>query len=339
MTSRELVVKTLNHEPTPRVPRDLWVPFGEDSVFADDLAEMNVRYPSDIAPIEAGPLQVKKAAAKPGKAGDFTDAWGCVWHRESADAALQLKLSPLAEAGKIAAFQPPADLLDKSRFAKVNKFCHSTNRFALAWSDVRLFDRLRFLRGESTLVDLARGTKDIRHLLATLNELACKEISLWADTDVDGVVFRDDWGNDEELLVSTEMWREMFRPLYKEYCRILHEKDKFVFFISNGNIYDIFGDLIKLGVDAIHSEWRLMDVERLAKRFRGRVTFWGEMDGQRLQNPGTVDEFRQSVLAVRKALDFGAGGAIAQCQWTPGIKVNTIATFFEQWLVPLSMRA
>ena len=26
MTSRELVIKTLNHEPVPRVPRDLWIP-------------------------------------------------------------------------------------------------------------------------------------------------------------------------------------------------------------------------------------------------------------------------------------------------------------------------
>ncbi len=81
----------------------------------------------------------------------------------------------------------------------------------------------------------------------------------------------------------------------------------------------------------------LMDVERLAKRFRGRVTFWGEMDRQRLHNPGTPDEFRKAVLAVRKALDFGSGGVIAQCQWDPGVRIQTIATFFEQWLVPLPM--
>ena len=47
-----------------------------------------------------------------------------------------------------------------------------------------------------------------------------------------------------------------------------------------------------------------MDVERLAKRYRGRVTFWGEIDPQRLRNPGTPDEFREAVLAVRKALDY-----------------------------------
>ena len=183
MTSRELVIKTLNHEPVPRVPRDLWLPAGEDSSRADELAEMNVRYPSDILTLEAAPSHGKRSQGKPGKAGDFTDAWGCVWHVADEDAPPELKHSPLADASQIASYQPPAELLDRSRFAKANKICPTTNRFVLAWSEVRPFDRLRLLRGsEAALVDLARGTKDIRGLLAMLHEFACKELELWAAT-------------------------------------------------------------------------------------------------------------------------------------------------------------
>ncbi len=340
MTSRELVVKTLNHEPVPRVARDLWLPSGEDSVGSDAIAEINVRYPSDIVPPEVGPAHGKKSTGKPSKSGDYTDAWGCVWHTDEPGLPPELKVSPLAEADKIAAYQPPPELLEKSRFAKVNKSCLATNRFVLAWSEVRPFDRLRFLRGsEAALVDLARGTKDIRGLLAMLHEFACKEIEVWADTDVDAVALRDDWGTPEGLLIAPEMWRELFRPLYRDYCKILHAKDKFVFFHSDGNIFDIFGDLIKVGIDAIHSQVHLMDVERLTKRYRGRVTFWGEVDRQRLHQPGTPEEFREAVLAVRKALDFGSGGVIAQCPWDPCVRLQTIAMFFEQWLTPLSMHA
>ena len=64
--------------------------------------------------------------------------------------------------------------------------------------------------------------------------------------------------------------------MYRDYCKILHAKDKFVFFHADGNISDIFGDLVKLEIDAIHSQLGLMNVERLAKRHRGRVTFWAE---------------------------------------------------------------
>ena len=132
---------------------------------------------------------------------------------------------------------------------------------------------------------------------------------------------------------------QIFRPLYRDYCKILHAHDKFVFFHSDGHILDIFGDLVKLGIDAIHCQLGVMGVERVTKRFRGRVTFWGEMDRQRLQNPGSSEEFREAVLAVRKALDYGSGGVIAQCQWDPGVRIQTIAAFFEHWLASLPMHA
>jgi hypothetical protein len=338
MTSRELVVKTLNHNPVPRVPRDVWLPSGEDSGRADELAELSIRYPSDIVQLEVAPPHGKKSSGKPDKAGNYTDVWGCGWHVGQHAAPPELTFSPLSEAGKIESYQPPPELLDRSRWAKIKKSCHATNRFVLAWSEIRPFDRLRQLRGsEAALVDLARGTKETRGLLAMLHDFAMKELELWADMDIDGVALRDDWGSPEGLLVAPEMWRESFRPLYREYCKLLHAKDKFVFFHSNGNILDIFGDLTKVGVDAIHCQMHLMDAERLAKRFRGRVTFWGEMDPERLRNPGTPDDFRKEVLTIRKALDFGAGGIIAQCLWEPGVRIQTIAAFFEQWLAPLPM--
>jgi hypothetical protein len=39
---------------------------------------------------------------------------------------------------------------------------------------------------------------------------------LWAQTGVDGVSFMDDWGSQTALLISPEMWRRLFKPLYLE---------------------------------------------------------------------------------------------------------------------------
>ena len=336
MTSRETVIKTLNHESVAHAPRDLWLPGGEASVCADELAEIRLRYPSDIVHLGATEPAVKRASTKAAKGGDHTDHWGCVWHADQPGAAPQLKHSPLSDAGKIAAYRPPAEVLDRSRLAKINTSCQTTDRFALGWSEVCPFNRLRNLRGpDVALVDLARGTKNIKALLATLHDFACKELELWAESEVDGVVLGDDWGTAEELLVAPEMWREMFRPLYRQYCEILHDRDKFVFFRSEGNLVDVLGDLIKTGVDAIHCQLQVMGLERVAKRFGGRVTFWAGMDCARLHNPGTPGEFRQAVLAMRKALDLGSGGVISQCRWDPEMRLQTVAAFFEQWLAPL----
>jgi uroporphyrinogen decarboxylase len=336
MTSRELVVKALNQEAVPRVPRDVWVSPGDTR--ADELSELNVRFPSDIVTPPAA-LHAKRTQGKPGKAGEHTDAWGCVWRLGADGGPAELVHSPLAEASHIASYRPPAELLDHARFAKANKLCPATSRFVLAWSEVRPFDRLRQLRGsDAALADLNKNTAAIRGLLAMLHEAACEEMELWAKTEVDGVVFRDDWGTAEGTLISPEMWREVFRPLYRDYCRILQAGDKFVFFHSDGRIADMFGDLVKTGLDAIHCQFHLMDVGRLAKRYRGRVTFWGGVQRERLRDPGTPEEFRQAVLEIRRALDYGSGGVIARCHWDPGVRLQTVAAFFEQWLVPLPMR-
>jgi uroporphyrinogen decarboxylase len=338
MTSRELVIRSLNHEPTARAPRDLWIPEGMETTHADAVAEMNLRFPSDIVQPEVAPAYGKRARGKPNQAGQYSDSWGCTWQVSGPGAPPELKISPLAEKAKIAEFRPPLELLDPARFGKVNKSCETSNRFILAQSETQIFDRLRFLRGhDAAMIDLARGTKDIRNLLRMLHEFSCKEMEIWADTEVDGVAFRDDWGTADGLAISLEMWREIFKPLYREYCKILHAKDKFVFFQSSGNMLDIMGDLVKDGVDAVHVEFHTMDVEKVAKRFRGRVTFWGEVASRGVMRMGNTPELREEVLKIRRALDFGSGGVIAQLQWTPDITLQTVAAVFEQWLLPLPM--
>ena len=135
----------------------------------------------------------------------------------------------------------------------------------------------------------------------------CREMELWAATDVDGVEFMDDWGSQQTLLISPEAWRDLFKPLYRDYCDILHARDKFVFFHSDGNISDIFPDLIEIGVDAINSQLFCMDIELLSEYFRKRITFWGEIDRQRILPFGTQEDVRAAVHRVRQSLDFGSG--------------------------------
>jgi uroporphyrinogen decarboxylase len=340
MTSRELVIRTLNHEPTARAPRDLWIADGMESTHSDAIAELNLRFPSDIIQPDIAASYGKRARGKPNPTGQYTDSWGCTWQITQPGAPAELKVSPLAEKGKIAEFRPPLELLEPARFSKVNKSCENTSRFVLARSETQPFDRLRFLRGnDAALIDLARGTKDIRNLLKMLHEFSCKEMEIWANTEVDGVVLRDDWGTADSLVISLEMWREIFKPLYREYCKILHAKDKFVFFQSNGNMLDIVGDLIKDGIDAIHMQFHLMDPEKVAKRYRSRVTFWGEIVSQGVLQSGNPSQQREESLKTRRALDFGSGGVIAQCQWDTNVPLQTIAAVFEQWLLPLPMHA
>ena len=109
----------------------------------------------------------RKAQQRPRqKAGSHTDAWGCTWQLGDHGAVGGLIESPLAGGAAVAAYEPPAELLDPARFAKVNPVCEGTGRFTLASSEVRPLDRLRQLRGPETAVgELCDGNQDLCRLL------------------------------------------------------------------------------------------------------------------------------------------------------------------------------
>ena len=129
-----------------------------------------------------------------------------------------------------------------------------------------------------------------------------------------------------------EMWRRIFKPLYRHYCDIIRGEGKFVFFHSDGHIAAIYPDLIEVGVHALNSQLFCMDIEELGLSFKGKVTFWGEIDRQHVMPFGTTDDVRSAVQRVRRALADDKGGVIAQCEWGKDNPQKTVEAVFESWL-------
>jgi len=163
----------------------------------------------------------------------------------------------------------PWELLDEADLSEVNRCCAESNLFINARTKVRPFEQMQFLRGtENLLIDLGYGTKEVKRLRDMLHGFFVKEMRMWAATDVDGVTFMDDWGTQTSLLISPELWRSFFKPLYREYCEIIHGGGKFAFYHSDGFIEPIIGDLIDVGIDALNSQLFCMNIERIAEHFQ-----------------------------------------------------------------------
>jgi uroporphyrinogen-III decarboxylase len=185
------------------------------------------------------------------------------------------------------------------------------------------------------MIDLAYGTREVHQLIEMIHAYFMRELAMWAETDVDAIGFMDDWGAQNRLLISPKMWREIFKPLYTDYCDLIHSAGKFVFMHSDGHIAAIYPDLIEIGVDALNSQLFCMDIEALAA-YKGQITFWGEIDRQGLLPFGTPDEVRDGVRKVRRALDTGQGGVIAQCEWGMDVPSENVAAVFDAWMEPLT---
>ncbi len=351
MTSRERVRRTLRFEKPDRVPRDLWLIPAVEMFRLPELNALTGRFPLDFAfpngcrawnvlpeaPPPEGSFIFRYGDSKRGKGrpyvGNFVDAWGCGFEAAELGVFGEVKNPPLAEWSALDHFSPPWEILEGGNWHVVNRFCAATDKFVVSPPIVSVFERMQFIRGtEALLMDLGYGVKELLKLRDMIHEFNLKALEHWCNTDVDGVSWGDDWGSQNALLISPQLWREMFGPLYKDYCDLIHSSGKFSFMHSDGQIAAVVPDLIEMGVDALNSQLFCMDIEELGRLHKGKVTFWGEIDRQHILPFGTPEDARQAVRRVRRTLGNGDGGVIAQCQFGKYDPKENIEAVFEAWL-------
>ena len=333
MTSRERVIRALHFEHPDRAPRQLWTLPGVPLFRRSELNAFLERFPEDIAGPDVTYGCGKRESGVPNLVDTYTDAWGCAWDALEPGVVGEVKGAPLDDWSALVHYAPPFEILDNADFSRVNASCAASDKFILAGTTVRPFERMQFIRGtEKLYLDLAYGTAEMLKLREMVHAFFMRELEMWVETDVDGISFMDDWGAQDRLLISPKMWRELYKPLYAEYVDLIHSAGKFAFMHSDGHIASIYPDLIEIGVDALNSQLFCMDIEALGREYKGKITFWGEIDRQGLLPFGTVDEVKAGVRRVRTALDDGAGGVIAQCEWGNDVPMENVVAVYEAWL-------
>jgi uroporphyrinogen-III decarboxylase len=227
-------------------------------------------------------------------------------------------------------FSPPESTLTLDK-ETVNAFCRKSDKFILSETTARPFERLQFIRTmEQALVDLVEQPPELFELLERIHGHYLKEIEIWAQTDIDGIALMDDWGTQSSLIVSPDVFRDIFKPMYRDYVEIARHFDKYVFLHTDGYVLDIYPDFIEIGIDAINSQIFCMGVRELGERFRGKITFWGEIDRQHILPDGTREDVVQAVCEVKEEL-HAQGGVIAQCEFGLKAKPENVLAVFETW--------
>lgn len=326
------MIRALRFESPDRAPRHLWMLPGIPLFRAAELQKMRTRFPDDIVPAAFAYGEAKRAKGHPSRKGTYTDEWGCTFEVLEDGVCGEVRDPLVSNLSDLDLVHPPDEILETD-WDRVNRTRETTDGFILPFSSVRPFERMQFLRGtENLMIDIALQPREFFKLRDILHGFFLRELEYWVRTDVDGIGFMDDWGSQNSLLISPEAWRALFKPLYQEYCDLIHSEGKYVFFHSDGFIEEIIPDLIEVGVDALNSQLFCMDIERIARQFKGRITFWGEIDRQWLLPFGTPEAVKEGVRRVRSALDDGSGGVIAQCEWGLKDPFENIEAVFEAWL-------
>lgn len=332
MTSRELVRCTLDFKNPSRVPRKLnYMPWTIDN-YSDSIHHINTVYPDDIKQgVDAGTKCWAPTSGNPYAIGEFTDEWGCVFTN--------------IHGGIIGEVKQPLVITDewedthKVRFPeewvnidpdKVNAACAQTEQYVIAGCCPRPFEQLQFIRGtENLYVDLMLKPAGMMAFIEKMQDLYCRQLEAWAKTDVDALIFMDDWGSQRSLLINPKTWEEVFLPLYKDYINIAHKYGKKAFMHSDGYIMQILPQLIDAGLDAVNAQIFCMGIENL-KQFAGKITFYGEIDRQHILSEASLPEVD---AAVRRVFDnlWAGGGCIAMCEFGPSAKPENVVQVYKTW--------
>ena len=328
-TPRHVFKDTLEFNRPQRVPRDLWtLPWAEDH-YPEMIQRLRREYPPDIVTAPGFYHQELPVTGSPYKRGIFVDPWGCVFENIQDGIIGEVKKPIVNDWGQLDEVHVPREKLSIDRDC-INNFCRQTDRFVKAGQLARPFEQLQFMRGTERLyMDLIDMPEGLCRMIDMMHRFYLDEMTAWAETEVDALMIMDDWGSQDSMLISPDMWRRLFKPLYREYVEVAHAQGKYLLMHSDGHIIDIYPDLIEIGVDAVNSQIFCMGVDQLAA-FAGKITFWGEIDRQRMLPHGTTDEVGHAVDRVFDTL-YRDGGVIAQCEFGPGADPDNVLTVFRRW--------
>ncbi|HZP02328.1 MAG TPA: uroporphyrinogen decarboxylase family protein [Terriglobia bacterium] len=145
----------------------------------------------------------------------------------------------------------------------------------------------------------------------------------------------DDFGTQESLLLSVQMFRELIMPYYKRGLDWVHQNTKMkVLLHSDGALFSLIPSLIEMGVDILNPvqiNAKGMDPRRLKHEYGDKIAFWGgAVDCQQVLPFEKPDEIARQVEENVKAFAPGGGyvcAAIHNIQ--AGVPPENIVALFD----------
>lgn len=125
---------------------------------------------------------------------------------------------------------------------------------------------------------------------------------------VDAFFFGNDFGTQQDLMVSPKLFDRFVMPWFQRFTEQGHRFGYQIILHSCGSIHRVIPRLIGAGVECLHPLQALaknMDAVTLAKDFRGKIAFLGGIDTQDLLVNGSPEQIKEEVRRVRSILGPG----------------------------------
>jgi uroporphyrinogen decarboxylase len=369
LTSRERVLKTINHESPDRIPIDLGATINSSMVkeVYDELKK-HLNLPSsetEFMDLTQRSVKIEDVVhhyfatdirgVVPGKSAKmkiewldentFIDEWGVKRNKPKDGYYYEQREFPLA--GDISKQDilkynwpdPDDPQITDGLKKEVKEIREKTDSAIILYVPSPIIHKSQYLRGyEDWYIDCALNVELINFLFDALLEVnlaTARNILKEVGNEVDIVMTADDLGTQQGLQISPDFFRNSIKPRFKKYLDLIKQyspKSK-IFFHSCGAIEPILTDFIEIGIDIINPvqiSARNMEPELLKKKYGDRLTFWGAVDTQDLLPNGTTEDVKREVEHLINVLGEDGGYILgAVHNIQPGIPIANVVAMYK----------
>lgn len=162
---------------------------------------------------------------------------------------------------------------------------------------------------EEFLVDVGLTPENITDFCRRYEPIQLKRLEEWKKAGAHGVMYGEDLGLQERLMMNPDTWRKIFKPFYKRFIEHGHKLGLDIFMHSCGYIKDIIPDLIEIKVDVLQLDQpTIFGIQNLAKDFGGKICFFCPVDIQNIMPTGNKQDIIENALLMCSELGKFNGG-------------------------------
>jgi len=348
MTHKERLLAAINHEEPDRVPLCAWYTPEAEKKLLRHLgvdSEQTETYKAAGGPLPilmdhdfliswVGPCTSYYADPRQ----EYTDEWGIRWRwvkNAAGGSYTEMVHHPLADIVDPAEYTLP-DFSRADRYEGVQQLIaqYGSEYGIMGGAACTLFELAWYLRGmPRLLMDLVAEKDFVSAFLDDLMRWIDVAGSRMVELGVDIIWIGDDFGTQDRMLISPQLFREFFKPRYAALFakwKTINPRVKIAFH-SDGFIEPILPDLVEIGLDILNPvQPKSMDPARLKRDYGKHLTFWGTVDIQEVLPFGTALDVANEVRLRLRTVGKGGGLILAPAHnIQPEVPIANILAFYE----------
>ncbi len=193
-----------------------------------------------------------------------------------------------------------------------------------------MFERTHALMGfEDAFVAMYEEPAEYQALVDAITDYKVQLIEIMGKYyHPDVLCFHDDYGANDRMLMSPDLWRQFFKEPLKRVIDATHKAGIIYEHHSCGYIEPIFDELVELGIDAIDPLQITNPIRQLKDKYQDRLTFVGGYDTQNVfDRPGVTEEEIRNEVA-RTMDELAPGGSFVAFPLT--VTFDFVPTFIDE---------